>query len=328
MVMEAVHSLSLQVTSNTLDIFCVESSDSDSESEQGGSASPPQVPPRTASMTSALPGSRASTDSEARPPQVSPAGSASQTPRKKPPPKPPRPMGGFEFDDMEEEELSILTVPDIQLPSYNKKIPPPIRIKPSLSTTTSRAGTSVGGRIIPPPMRRRSRSSECVLDRTLERPRTSSSPSNLMGTLEETKTQSKRKVSVSALIDHFESKSPTASPKRERKGNHLKASATLLDERRRNSESVAKRSDVPIPPPKPLVIIPPVPPRPLSTDVGEGGAPVVPPRTPAPLLPPKPPGSLPPSRMKAHRRSLSDSNPVFVKEIMELPPLPPRVPPK
>lgn len=195
----------------------------------------------------------------------------------------------------------------------------------------NRMGVWTSPRTKPPPMRQRSRSSECVLDRVQEedRPRTSSSPSNMTATLDQSRANRHK---VSTLIEMFEAKSPSASPKRERRFNgKQRTSATMspnasASRQDRGRERPRLHSDVPIPPPKPVVSVPPVPPRPVSSDIGESGAPIIPPRTPAPLLPPKPPGTLPPSRMMVHRRSLSDSNPIKLEEPQ--PPVPPRLPRK
>ena len=164
------------------------------------------------------------------------------------------------------------------------------------------------------------------------------------------------KPKVSSLIQMFESKSPCSSPTKlrfDRRGSgavfasrtaegssgtgaggagykeEVRSSTEVPDSTRVHSHSVGGRSgDAPTPPPKPKLVIPPVPPKPPSSEtVEEGGVPVVPPRTPAPLLPPKPPGSMPPNSISSrptysHRRSRSNESEFFMSS------LPPQLPPR
>lgn len=280
------------------------------------------------------------------------------TKKKVAPPKPPRPAEGWGYEDSEgvgegrseatNEETEDLNlerrmtgmeaVNDRQLSSHADHHPPtphpsdpPIppnyfKSCPSVPPTTGHSEESCKRSM----MRRRSKSSESMMERIRRLPSISSVSSNSSVSKDKEGKQDVRQ-KVSSLIEMFESKSPNSSPKRTRRWGE---SATARDEdvqgdfpELENVDSETSRSlsqsNVPIPPPKPRVVIPPIPPRPLSTDLGDKGAPVIPPRTPAPLLPPKPPGSMPPSIAPryTHRRSRSYSNP-------QIEPDPPSLPPK
>ncbi len=186
-------------------------------------------------------------------------------------------------------------------------------------------------------MRKRSMSSESVMDRQRKAKEAQKLPSGGRGGA---------KPKVSSLIEMFESKSPSSSPTRLRADRRGTGGGFVAAGR--NKEGVVLRNSTeseqhltrffstgaggaPAPPPKPKVVVPPVPPRPLSSDGGEeGGVPVVPPRTPAPLLPPKPPGSMPPSisPRSNHRRSRSNDTELFFLSAAPPPELTPQLPPK
>ena len=246
------------------------------------------------------------------------------------PPKPPRPAEGWDDDESPEkmkngavrsEELghivrrvgSIVDVTSKELLQTAKKHPllTEAEFKPHPQDSLSMK------RPIPKPrlLRRLSKSLEGLKVTDSSHTFSDSTPKQVNFT-------SVSKRSVSSLIEMFESKSPATSPK-QRSFFKRKSSPALTDKNTVSPKKISpNQRRLPIPPPKPKVIVPPLPPRPLSTDYGKDGVPIIPPRTPAPLLPPKPPGSLPPSVLprSKHRRSLSDTP--------KLEPIPPEIPPK
>lgn len=310
----------------------LESSESDSDAEEGEVAVPP-VPPRTASMSG-----------EQKPQAVQSAESARNALRprletvtlkkKVPPPKPPRPTKGW-GEEGEGEGTQRRICEEKTEGEVDQRVNGGTA---DTSTESHPQSTMVPvhseSQAIPPKLglpRQRSKSSECVSERHhcthVGSPRTT----------EDTESSSSTptgKPKVSLLIEMFESKSPNSSPKRNHVPKKWGATAERAEDNGEGTGSPRQRhwsctqSDVPTPPPKPHVVIPPVPPRPLSTECGEEGVPIVPPRTPAPLLPPKPPGSLPPaiSPRSWHRRSHSDTRSDMAQFAMEE--VPPEVPPK
>ena len=133
---------------------------------------------------------------------------------------------------------------------------------------------------------------------------------------------------VSSLIQMFESKSPTSSPKARKRQFQKwtppspRRRAYAVRDMSPDPPDFLSQMGLPLRPPKTKLSAPPVPPKPPNSSKIE--PPVVPPRTPVPLLPPKPPGSKPPSVLPrlGHRRSLSDSTSLTREEI------PPKIPPK
>ena len=254
--------------------FSVDSSDSDSEEDVAFSI--PPIPPRTASM--------------GRGGEI--AGSANSgeilTKKRVAPPKPPRPMEGWdENGEGSEEELR------------RGEDPMPDKVF----------------------IRRRSKSSEGFMEKSrVDKNADVSTP-----TSETTSSTNQIKRKVLSLIERFETTSP--------KKTHTSFSESRVSTRKEYEQTnlrVLSPLDpgIPVPPPKPRTTIPLVPPRPLSTECGDEGVPILPPRTPAPLLPPKPPGSMPPAvspRGGTHRRSHSDSEPRYMEKF---PISPPKIPPK
>ena len=241
------------------------------------------------------------------------------------PPKPPRPSEGWGAEEGEEQQLQ--SSPD-HIPSSLTPPNPVTHVQVATPTESDR-----------PLMRKRSMSSESVLDRirisaTLNLPAVAGNG--------EAAREVPGKPKVSSLIELFESKSPSSSPTRSRFDRRTSHSGVLAaarkegllgnlaegDETQPLKRFYSQSGGAPIPPPKPREIVPPVPPRPLSTECGEEGVPIVPPRTPAPLLPPKPPGSMPPSvtPRATHRRTRSNDAELFMAPAAALGP--PQLPPK
>lgn len=228
--------------------------------------------------------------------------------KKVPPPKPPRPLN-FDEDGGEEEREELVrrvgadtTRPPLSHDGSNSGL---FQDRPHPQDTEHA--------LIPRSLREQSRSAECVAGEEEEecmgeRQRVNSDPSSFSSSAA---AEARRR--VASLIQMFETKSP----------ERQKAAAQTLPshlQKKLPELPIIENDDIPIPPPRPRLATPPLPPRPFSTGCGERGVPEVPPRTPAPLLPPKPPGSMPPStishqRHLGHRRSLSDEQP-------------PRLPPK
>ena len=299
-----------------------ESSESDSEGDH--EEGPPQLPPRTPSMMnlkspSVEQSSRELRDSIIHNQQPDLDERKEIVKKKQPPPKPPRPAMVWGGDDSDEEGLeaenSHHVAPHSQFDSNPR----------SSSITPTPAGSDISK---PHLLRRRSKSSDCIRKRN-----------DANSTHKETQSAdivSLMKQNVSTLIEMFEAKSPNSSPVRQswninRKGSRSVPTNGFNSGPLQKNDTAHKNfpaPDSPIPPPKPRVTAPPLPPRPLSSaDYENGRAPIVPPRTPAPILPPKPPGSLPPSvhpRFR-HRRSLSsDSKPIPNFEDTPPPKLPPK----
>lgn len=328
-------------------VFSVSDS-SESESDPGESeAVVPPVPPRTASMVGRHQTTQGAESRQQQPtPQESPipsprprlgvvTGTSEITKKKVAPPKPPRPVEGWGSEEGEElasvererrgdsrelERRVGMTTGTIAISDPTNRHQPPAKPRPYASASDSPPKVSYKS----PLLRKRSKSSDFMVERHRSFFNTAASAgSSPVG--------GRRK--VSSLIEMFESKSPNSSPKRTRAPNWRGKAAATSAEGAGPRQRVASYSqdNAPKPPPKPVIVVPPVPPRPLSTECGEEGVPIVPPRTPAPLLPPKPPGSLPPTisprtKQQQHRRSLSDtqseSNQIREEEV------PPRIPPK
>jgi len=310
---------------------------------------PPQLPPRTPSMVALSEVGRAGVGhmSDSTIHYRNQFLEQKEAGRKKvPPPKPPRPIlqSGDSWEDLEidkniQDQSStvqvILNGTGSSETEFNRPLTAEVKLpvsplnetRPCSSNSDSKDNMAIQLRPRPPEVvgeAEDTRFSSCASSASPTPPPSSSS------------SFSGKRPRITSLISMFEKNSPSTSPTK---------TMTLLPQRelsRRTERSnsfgtTSSKKNVlspgpfwmasgpiapsleddaeipPVPPPKPKLTIPPLPPRPLSTECGEKGVPIVPPRTPAPRLPPKPPGSKPPivgPRM-SHRRSLSDSDPLM-----------------
>ena len=322
-----------------------------SESDSDGELEPPRVPPRTPSMMGLADIEQAARQSilsaHLNQPQKEPVQ------KKIPPPKPPRPVllstdswEEIEFEKSigeDEGPLKIVVDEDLQAGSSHvrsghvSQISSADETRPSSSDAGNKENMSVE-------LRPRPENSDALAEPNRVSALKASSPSSI---------PSGGRHRVISLIDMFESKSPSSSPPktmtllsrrelgrwggaRTERSNSFGVMSSRKGKSagsvRLSTSSIESRGNYPlsdnppVPPPKPKLSIPPLPPRPFSTECGERGVPSIPPRTPAPLLPPKPPGSKPPiigPRM-SHRRSLSDSEPTRMSPAHAPPILPPK----
>lgn len=256
--------------------------------------------------------------------------------KKVPPPKPPRPIL-LSNDSWDEDEWE-------KIPNEQDNVPRPV-YNGGLELTEPRSRSTHINEARPSSSDAGNKGSLAVH----LRPRPESSDDGSKSSLHSSSSKSispslaDKRARVVSLIDMFEGKSPSTSPTKAstllsrrdlgRRVRTERSNSFGISTSRKGASAAVRLSgnhslsnSPPEPPPKPWSVMPPLPPRPVSTECGESGVPIVPPRTPAPLLPPKPLGSKPPtvSPRMTHRRSLSDSDPNAMSPIHA----PPIVPPK